>query len=330
MRGLAILFALVAGAPDGLAQSPQRRRPTARARDRAAPGRRHPRGDRHLQGGPRASRRIERTRCRTSARPTSGSGSSTTAIQQYPRGDQGRPGESAIRLNLALAYYKSARPQLAIPELKRVVASEPEAKNAYLMLADCYLQTGQDQEVVALLQPREQMFEQRSRLCLSARHGAAAHGRCRRRAEIRRSRVRGRRVGRGAAAHGHGVPRPAGLSFGEDGARACRQAQPEGATAQSLYGRALLALGEQADAPSARSGASSKSTSTTSRPTCSSATSAQRAAAREASTLPRARASRSGRTTSRRASCSRACGCRPARSRRPSACSRRSSRTRRS
>ncbi len=61
-------------------------------------------------------------------------------------------------MNLALAYYKSARPNLAIPELRRVVASEPNARNAYLVLAECYLQTGQDQELVALLKPRAQMF----------------------------------------------------------------------------------------------------------------------------------------------------------------------------
>ena len=63
-----------------------------------------------------------------------------------------------MRLNLALAYYKSARPNQAIPQLKRIVASAPDAKNAYLVLADCYLQTGQDQELVSLLKPREQMF----------------------------------------------------------------------------------------------------------------------------------------------------------------------------
>jgi tetratricopeptide (TPR) repeat protein len=61
-------------------------------------------------------------------------------------------------LNLALAYYKSARPNEAIPELKRVVASDPEMRNAYLVLADCYLQTGQDQDVVSLLKPRGSMF----------------------------------------------------------------------------------------------------------------------------------------------------------------------------
>jgi tetratricopeptide (TPR) repeat protein len=80
------------------------------------------------------------------------------AIAQYSRALEVDPASTAIRLNLALAYYKSARPQRAIPELRRVVASEPEAKNAYLVLAECYLQTGQDSEVASLLKPRAQLF----------------------------------------------------------------------------------------------------------------------------------------------------------------------------
>jgi Tfp pilus assembly protein PilF len=46
----------------------------------------------------------------------------------------------------------------AIPQLKRIVSSDPDAKAAYLILADCYRQTGQEQEVVSLLQPRAAMF----------------------------------------------------------------------------------------------------------------------------------------------------------------------------
>jgi tetratricopeptide (TPR) repeat protein len=80
------------------------------------------------------------------------------AVTQYQAALKAEPLNTAVRLNLALAYYKSARPQAAIPQLKRVLASEPGAKAAYLVLADCYLQTGQPNEVVSLLQPREQMF----------------------------------------------------------------------------------------------------------------------------------------------------------------------------
>ena len=80
------------------------------------------------------------------------------AIAQYEAALKSDATNNAVRLNLGLAYYKSARPNQAIPQLKRVVASDPEAKNAYLVLADCYLQTGQDQELVALLKPRESLF----------------------------------------------------------------------------------------------------------------------------------------------------------------------------
>ncbi len=80
------------------------------------------------------------------------------AIAQYEAALKTEPLNHVVRLNLALAFYKSARPNDAIPQLRRVLAASPESPNAYLILADCYLQTGQDQEVVTLLQPREQMF----------------------------------------------------------------------------------------------------------------------------------------------------------------------------
>ena len=153
------------------------------------------------------------------------------------------PSSSAVRLNLALAYYKSARPQPAIAQLKQVIASDPQARNAYLVLADCYLQVGNDQEVIALLKPREALLGSDC-VFLPARHGAAAHGRRRRRADLRRSRVRRRRVRRGALADGHRAPRQARLSGCEDGAPA-RRAASRLPTAQSLYGRALRLLGEQ-------------------------------------------------------------------------------------
>ena len=69
------------------------------------------------------------------------------AIKQYQAALKADPVNSAFRLNLALAYYKSARPQRRPSRSSSAcVASEPEAKNAYLVLADCYLQTGQDRK----------------------------------------------------------------------------------------------------------------------------------------------------------------------------------------
>src|SRR3954453_17399083 len=48
------------------------------------------------------------------------------AIKEYESALKPDPTSSAARLNLALAYYKSGRATLAIPQLKRVVATEPE------------------------------------------------------------------------------------------------------------------------------------------------------------------------------------------------------------
>jgi len=80
------------------------------------------------------------------------------AIKQYEAALQADAMNNPIRLNLALAYYKSARPHQAIPQLRRVISADPEARNAYLILADCYLQTGQEKELVSLLKPREQLL----------------------------------------------------------------------------------------------------------------------------------------------------------------------------
>ena len=103
-------------------------------------------------------------RCRISAPLTSISGSSTMRSRSTTRRSKSIPANATVRLNLALAYYKSGRPNEAIePPQGRRRLREPDAKNAYLILADCYLQTGQDQEAVALLKPREAMFRRRSR-----------------------------------------------------------------------------------------------------------------------------------------------------------------------
>ena len=80
------------------------------------------------------------------------------AIAQYQAALAADTFNDAARLNLALAYYKSGRVEDAIPQLKRVVAADPEARSAYLVLADCYLQTGQEQDAVSLLKPREALF----------------------------------------------------------------------------------------------------------------------------------------------------------------------------
>lgn len=166
------------------------------------------------------------------------------AIRQYLLALKLDPAHTAIRLNLALAYYKSARPQLAIPELRRVVASEPEAKNAYLILAECYLQTGQDSEVVSLLKPRAQLFGSDPAYAFLL-GTALLH---------MNDVIDGQKYvnvvfGAGESAEAHLLMGMAQLSRQDfRGAKAelerAVRLNPRLLTAHSLYGRALLALGE--------------------------------------------------------------------------------------
>lgn len=167
------------------------------------------------------------------------------AIKHYDAALKSDPMSHTVRLNLALAYYKSARPHLAVPHLKRVLASDPEARNAYLVLADCYLQTGQDQEAVSLLKPREQMFG--NDLAYAYVLGTAL---------LHVDRVAegqtyvDRIFGAGESAEAHLLMGIAHL--GRQDVRSARteleqavKLNPGLRTAHSLYGRSLLALGDE-------------------------------------------------------------------------------------
>jgi tetratricopeptide (TPR) repeat protein len=167
------------------------------------------------------------------------------AIAQYEAALKSDSTSSTVRLNLALAYYKSARPNQAIPQLKRVVASDPEARNAYLVLADCYLQTGQDQELVALLKPRERMFA--NDLAYGYLLGTAllhiddtAEG----------QKYIDRIFGAGESAEAHllmGIAHLGRLDYpaAKTELKRAVQLNPRLPTAHALYGRSVLALGEQ-------------------------------------------------------------------------------------
>ena len=73
------------------------------------------------------------------------------AIDQYRQALGLDATRTAIRLNLALALYKAWDIADAAQELERVVAAQPENKNARLLLADCYLRMGQFKKVVDAL-----------------------------------------------------------------------------------------------------------------------------------------------------------------------------------
>jgi tetratricopeptide (TPR) repeat protein len=79
------------------------------------------------------------------------------AIEQYTRALAIKD-DPAIRLNLALAYYKGGQRDRAIPELQRVLQADPQSKQAALLLADCLLQSGRNKEVIELLEARDAAF----------------------------------------------------------------------------------------------------------------------------------------------------------------------------
>jgi tetratricopeptide (TPR) repeat protein len=166
------------------------------------------------------------------------------AIKHYDAAIKLDPVNNAVRLNLALAYYKSARPHRAIPELKRVLASDPSGLSAYLVLADSYLQVGQHQDVVSLLKPREEMFGNDPAYAYVLGTAllnvdAAEEG----------QKYIDRIFGAGESAEGHLLM---GIAYlGRQDVRSARaeleqavKLNPRLRTAQSLYGRTLLALGD--------------------------------------------------------------------------------------
>jgi len=80
------------------------------------------------------------------------------AIEQYGKALALDPDNTRVRFNLALALYKAASIPEAADELKRVVDRDPRNKSARLLLADCYLQMGQEGLVVSLLSGRDAEF----------------------------------------------------------------------------------------------------------------------------------------------------------------------------
>jgi len=84
-----------------------------------------------------------------------GAGQYQKAIEQYSLALKTKP-DNAVRLNLALAYYKSAQYVKATQELETVHSAEPQNSKATLLLADCDLRRGENKKVIDLLQPLHQ------------------------------------------------------------------------------------------------------------------------------------------------------------------------------
>ena len=81
----------------------------------------------------------------------------TEAIQEYALALSTQPTNYGIRFNLALAYYKMGETMQAVKEFEEVYAIQPandsERRRLMLLLAECYLRQGEDERVIALLDP---------------------------------------------------------------------------------------------------------------------------------------------------------------------------------
>jgi tetratricopeptide (TPR) repeat protein len=150
-----------------------------------------------------------------------------------------------IRLNFALALYKGAKPQDAVPEFQRVLQQDPTSKQATLLLADCLLQLERDRDVMDLLSPREADFP--DDLAYAYLLGTALL----RQGETEKGQVLIDRIfKRGESAEGHLLMGLAHLNRRDfqsavpEFAKAV-ELNPELPTVQALYGRALLGSGDR-------------------------------------------------------------------------------------
>jgi tetratricopeptide (TPR) repeat protein len=84
-----------------------------------------------------------------------GEGHYSEAIAEYQRA-LALKSNPRVRLNLALAYYKTGDIQKATETLERVHQEAQDDQQAITLLADCYLRLGKNKQVITLLAPYEQ------------------------------------------------------------------------------------------------------------------------------------------------------------------------------
>jgi tetratricopeptide (TPR) repeat protein len=93
------------------------------------------------------------------------------AIAEYERALAGAPNNVQIRANLALAYYKAGRIDRASAGFEALHNLAPQEKRITLLLADCWLQQGENRRVIDLLEPLD--AQNRDDLTFSYLYGTA-------------------------------------------------------------------------------------------------------------------------------------------------------------
>src|SRR5438445_5943336 len=87
-----------------------------------------------------------------------GAGRYEEAIAEYQRALQLKP-LPEVRLNLGLAYYKTAQLKSAVEVFEKARQDLPGDSRPTLLLADCYLRLGENKKVIGLLRPLQQVSQ---------------------------------------------------------------------------------------------------------------------------------------------------------------------------
>ncbi len=85
-------------------------------------------------------------------------GQYSAAVVEYQRALKLKPNPQ-VGLNLALAFYKMGQLPPAIDVLRKVRNQAPANVQALILLADCYLRTGRNKEVIELLESLQRIDE---------------------------------------------------------------------------------------------------------------------------------------------------------------------------
>jgi tetratricopeptide (TPR) repeat protein len=179
-----------------------------------------------------------------------GKGQYSEAIVEYERALKLKP-NSQVRLNLALAYYKTADLKAAVDTLKTVREEAPSNLQAVTLLADCYLRLGQNKDVIDLLtlvqrvDPGNQAFNYLLGTAL-VRDGQAAKGQL----------IIDKILSNGDSAEARLLMGTTKYMAGDfrgalEDLQKAVELNPSLAEANSYYGMALLASGDQANAKQA-------------------------------------------------------------------------------
>ena len=167
------------------------------------------------------------------------------AIAEYKRALVLDPQNPSYQLNLALAYYKSADFTDAATSLSKIISGHPDNRNAFLLLGDCYLRLGEYKKVVDLLAPMEPSSPDDPTLNYLLGSALTNDN------QIERGQIYIDRILRNGDSAEARVMMGTGQLFARDSPAAIREFEhaldlnPKLPTVHSLYGRALLAVGDR-------------------------------------------------------------------------------------